>query len=139
MSGTIEHRPVGIIYVTQDAHPELSNLLDFSSTDLQGKLRDDGNFDRIHQLLLLPSSYAVIAIFCDYSYGIWRIIVESDDIPRVEPGENYPTVEPRYTKNYTNDTVHLSDIRATITKPALNLNEMLRGLKINGHHSEEWR
>ena len=132
------HRPVGVIYVSQNSHPELSALLDLSSTDIQGKLRDDGKFDRIHQLLLLPASYTVIAVFCDYVYGTWRIIVESDAIPRVNPGENYPTVEPHYSKNYTDGTVRLNDIQATITTPALNLNEMLRSLSLK-EKQVEWR
>ena len=127
MQDQLKDKPRGVIRVHQSAHPEFGRLLAINETDTQGRLRDDGRFEQIHHLLLLPASYAIVALYCDNaSHGCWRILVESDDIPRVEEGEFYPDLEPIYMRE--NDTVRLLNIHAKITKRALSMDAMLKGL-----------
>jgi hypothetical protein len=123
---TYTPRHLGAIYITHGLFGEMDALLDINSTDVQSKLRDDGMFDRMHQLLLLPESYTIVAIFCDVLYGQWRIIVESDSIPLVKPGDSYPEVKPLYTRN-EDGSAHLTEITAVTIQHALSLEEMVKG------------
>ncbi len=119
-------RHLGAIYISHGLLGEMDALLDIDSTDVQGKLRNDGVFDRLHRLLLLPESYTIIAIFCETLYGQWRIIVESESIPLVKSGESYPEVKPLYTRN-EDGSVHLTEITAVTMHHALSLEEMVKG------------
>lgn len=125
--GSYVPRHLGTVYITHGLFAEMDTLLDMDSTDIQGKLRDDGVFDQLHRLLLLPASYTVVAVFCDVLYGQWRIIVEADSIPLVKSGESYPEVKPLYTRRQ-DGTVHLTDITAVTMHQALSVKEMLAGL-----------
>ncbi len=52
-------RHLGQIYITHGSLAEMDALLDIDSTDVQGKLRDDGVFDRLHQIFLSSHSIHV--------------------------------------------------------------------------------
>ncbi|SRR6266849_3322759 len=106
-------------------------ILNIDNTDIQGKLRDDGLFDRMHQMLLLPESYKIRAIICD-GPRLWKVLVESNSIPLVEPNDTFPEVTPTYQRN-GDGSVSLSNIEITISQCGITLDEML---KMEGYYKQ---
>jgi hypothetical protein len=102
---------IGIIKVSRrgfdSVDSELSNILNIDNVDTQGTLRDNGVFSRMHQVLMLPESYRIIAIICDGPL-LWKIFVESNVIP---PADNasYPEVSLTYQRDQ-DGSVSLSNI-----------------------------
>lgn len=107
---------IGVIKVSRRAFDnvdsELYNILNINNVDTQGRLRDTGVFSRMHQVLMLPESYKIIAIICAEP-RLWRIFVESDVIPPVHNAP-YPEVSLTYQRN-DDGSVSLSNIEI-ITK-----------------------
>lgn len=120
----VEH--IGIIKVSRRAFDnvdsELSNILNIDNVDTQGKLRDTGVFSRMHQVLMLPEHYKIIAIICDGPL-LWKIFVESDVIPPVN-NASYPEVSPMYQRN-DDGSVSLSNIEIITRQCGLTLDKML--------------
>lgn len=83
----------------------------FDLVDTQGQLRDAGVFARIKEEMLLPESYAVIALIMR-QYHIWWVGIESPDLPPVKWGEEPPEMTPIYTREFSEegDTVRLTKI-----------------------------
>lgn len=119
-------RRIGVIHV--DA-PHVEDLLNPDYTDIQSKLRDDGTFDHVHERLLLPESYKIIAIFCELIYRQWNVFVESDNIPLVKPGDPYPHLDLWYQPR-EDGTIYLADIRSRVIRSVLPLSEAMNRLNI---------
>jgi hypothetical protein len=100
------------------------DILNIDNTDIQGKLRDDGLFARMHQMLLLPESYKILAIICD-GPRLWKVLVENNLIPLVEPYGTFPEVIPTYQRN-GDGSVSLSNIEITVSQCGITLDEMLK-------------
>lgn len=117
---------IGVIKVSRKGFNNVDNylhdILNIDNTDIQGKLRDDGVFPRMHQLLMLPESYKIIAIICDGPMQ-WKIFVESDIIPPVENAA-YPEVSPTYQRN-NDGSISLFNIEIITRQRGLTLDKML--------------
>jgi hypothetical protein len=120
---------IGVIKVSRSAFDnvdsKLYNILNIDNVDTQGTLRDNGVFSRMHQVLMLPESYKIVAIICD-GPRLWKIFVESDIIPSVD-NANYPEVSPTYQRN-DDGSVSLSDIDIIARQCGMTLDEMLSAL-----------
>jgi len=112
----------GIIRVGMDELSEFKLTID--QVDTQGELRAKGMFAAIHKRLLLPPSYTIIAIFCEYMRGTWAILVESDNLPEAEPNVELPEVKLHYYQ-HTDGTEKLIDIQVVQYRSGLSLKERL--------------
>lgn len=91
-------------------HRDMQDLLDFDQCDTQGRLRDEGVFDRIHERLDLPASFVIRAIFHQVLYPKWSIYVEHEAIPLANEYEDYPRLHLRYWKGEGMDRPKLTTI-----------------------------
>lgn len=117
---------LGVIKVSRRAFDnvdsELNAILNIDNVDTQGRLRDTGVFSRMHQVLMLPERYKILAIICDGPM-LWKIFVESDVIPPVYNAP-YPEVSPTYQRN-DDGSVSLINIDIITKQCGLTLDEML--------------
>ena len=95
-----EHDHVGMILVAKQTFEEMGITIDLITT--QGQLRDTGTFERIKTTLLLPASYRVIAVIV-HNPRVWRVFVESDDVPLTSWWEFPLELVPVYTRIYSDE------------------------------------
>jgi hypothetical protein len=117
MSNTETHKEerCGIIRVASEILSQLVPEITTDLCDTQGKLREQGLFQKAHEKLLLPASYTVLGIFTErYGRG-WAIVVESPELPVALEGEEYPTVEPTYACTYSDDNTRKNVCLAKMT------------------------
>ena len=117
---------IGVIKVSRRAFDnvdsELYDILNIDNVDTQGSLRDTGIFSRMHQVLMLPEHYKILAIICDGPW-LWKVFVESDVIPPVDNAD-YPEIMPTYRRN-DDGSVSLSNIEIITRRCGLTSDEIL--------------
>jgi hypothetical protein len=66
----------------------------------------------MHDLLLLPPDWRVVAMFYDFNMGALLVAVEHPSIPERDMEEGLPVVTPRYTRaqTTTGSTVMLANL-----------------------------
>src|SRR5260221_12474218 len=87
---------IGIIRVSAAALAALDITIEH--TDTQGKLRETGVFKQLHERLLLPASYSILAGYFTPWKRIWDICVESPDLPLTVEGLEAPALTPWYNR-----------------------------------------
>lgn len=100
--------------------------LSLDNCDTRGRLREQGVFTAVHHALLLPDSYTIIAMMLA-NFRIWKIAVQSPDIPVVDEGEELPEVIPYYCR-HADGTNELTSLKIARYSPGLSLAERLKRL-----------
>ncbi len=91
-------RQFGLIRITASFAAQWGLSID--ACDTQGKLQNDGLFEKLHKILLMPESYKIRGIFFRWmSVRLWDIWVESEDLPEVEEYCSPSIVNPFYAKD----------------------------------------
>lgn len=114
----------GIIRITAEAMTYLVPEITINLCDTQGKMREQGLFEKVHEKLLLPASYTVLGIFTErYGRG-WAIVVESPELPVAQELEEYPDIELMYRYDFKDDLsikdvylAHLKVVHKLYTRP----------------------
>src|SRR5260221_14390906 len=92
---------IGIIRVATAALAPLDITIEH--TDTQGRLRETGVFAQLHERLLLPASYSILAVYFTPWKRIWDICVESPDLPLTVEECDVPALTPWYNRFIRDD------------------------------------
>ena len=105
----------GVISLYRDALNDLG--IDLKGCNTQGEFQEKGVFAELHKKLLLPDSYTIRGIFCQWYMRTWEVVVESPDLPVVDQSHEPPTITPIYTVQYHENgekldkSYHLKEIK----------------------------
>ncbi len=95
----------GVIRLHQRLAEQLAPILRIEITDTQGHLQEQGIFDDLRQILLLPDDYTVQGVFFAPLYREWHLYVEAPGVPDVENGAMLPELTLWYERQESGENV----------------------------------